>query len=71
MQQLQETNEEDFNMVRHSTALLFAKSINGFSRIVAERNEMNQPTDNLLSVLPHDLLKLRPYEFAQLIALHH
>ena len=69
MQQLQET-DEDFNMVRHSTALLFAESINGFSRIVAERNEMNQPTDNLPPVLPHDLLKLRPYEFAQLIALH-
>jgi hypothetical protein len=70
MQQLQETDEEDFNMIRDSAALLFAESINGFSRIVAERNEMNQPTDNLLSVLPHDLLKLRPYKFAQLIALH-
>jgi hypothetical protein len=70
MQQLQETDEEDFNMVHQSTTLLFVKSINGFSRIIAERNEMNQPTDNLPPVLLHVLLKLRPYEFAQLIALH-
>jgi hypothetical protein len=70
MQQLQETDVEDFKIVCHSTALLFSESINGFSRILAERNEMNQPTDCLPPVLPPDLLKLRPYEFAQLIALH-
>jgi hypothetical protein len=66
---LKENNPEQYKMVVHSTALLFAQGVNGLSSIVAERGEANEPVDSLPPVLPHDLLKLRPFEFSQLVLL--
>ena len=57
-------------MVVHSTALLFAEGVNGLSSIVAQRDEANEPTDSLPPVLPQQLVKLRPFEFSQVVALH-
>jgi len=57
-------------MVVHSTALLFAEGVNGLSSIVVERDATNEPTDSLPPVLPHNLVKLRPFDFSQLVALH-
>ena len=70
LQSLQENDQEQYKMMLHSTSLLFAEGVNGLSNIVVERDTMNEPTDSLPPVLPHDLLKFRPFDFAQLVALH-
>ena len=54
-------------MVVHSTALLFAEGVNGLSSIVAQKNEAYQPTDSLPPAFPQHLVKLRPYEFSQIV----
>jgi hypothetical protein len=69
MQDLQRNSLEEYKMVVHSTALLFAEGVNGLSSIVAERNEVNEPTDFLPPVLPQDLVRLRPFHFSQLVEL--
>ena len=70
LQSLQENDQARYKMVLHSTSLLFAEVVNELLNIVVERDEMNEPTDSLPSVLPPDLLKFRPFGFAQLVALH-
>jgi hypothetical protein len=40
------------------------------SIIVAERNASNEPTHCFPPVLPYDLVKLRPFDFSQLTAMH-
>ena len=70
LQYIQQTNQEQYKMVVHSTALLFAEGVNGLSSIVVERDATNEPTDSLPPVLPHNLVKLRPFDFSQLVALH-
>ena len=66
---LRQNSADDYKMVIHSTALLFAKSVHGLSNISVERNSQNEPTDTFPPVLPHELLKLRPFDFSQLVAL--
>ena len=70
LQDLQTNSHEQYRMVVHSTALLFAEGVNGLSSIVAQRDEANEPTDSLPPVLPQQLVKLRPFEFSQVVALH-
>ena len=52
VQKVRTSSHEEFKLVVHSTALLFAEGVNGLSSIVAERNETNQPTDSLPPALP-------------------
>ena len=54
----------------HSTALLYAYSVDGFTRIVVSRNAQNEPTNILSPVLPQKLIQMRPFEFSQIVLLH-
>ena len=67
LQNLRINSPEEYKIVVQSTALLFAESVNGFSSMVAERNVANEATDCLPPVLPQDLVRIRPYEFSQIV----
>ena len=71
LEDLRTNSHEQYKMMVHSTALLFAEGVNGLSSIMAQRNEGNQPTDSLPPALPQHLLKLRPYEFSQIVEMQH
>jgi hypothetical protein len=60
----------EYAKVIHSTALLYAYSVDGFTRIVASQNAQNGPTNNLPPVMPQVLIQLRPFEFSQIVLLH-
>ena len=60
----------EYTKVIHSTALLYVYSVNAFTRIVASRNAQNEPTNNLLPVMPQELIQMRPFEFSQIVLLH-
>ena len=60
----------DYTKVIHSTAMLYAYCVNGFTRIVASRNAQNGPTNNLPPVMPQELIQMRPFEFSQIVLLH-
>ena len=47
----------EYTKVIHSTALLHAYSIDGFTRIVASQNAQNGPTNNLPPVKPQELIQ--------------
>ena len=59
----------EYTKVIHSTALLYAYSVNGFTRIVASQNAQNGPT-NLPPVMLQELIQMRPFEFSQIVLLH-
>ena len=50
--------------------MLYAYSVDGFTRIIASRNAQNGPTNNLPPVMPQELIQMRPFEFSQIILLH-
>ena len=60
----------EYTKVIHSTALLHAYSVDGFTRIVASQNAQNGPTNNLPPVMPQELIQMRPFEFSQIVLLH-
>ena len=60
----------EYTKVIHSTALLYANSVDGFSRSVTIQNAQNDPTNNLLPVMPQELIQMRPFEFSQIVLLH-
>ena len=64
------TEVPEYTKVIHSTALLYAYSVDGFTRIVASQNAQNGPTNNLPSVMPQELIQMRPFEFSQIVLLH-
>ena len=47
----------------HITTLLYAYSVDGFTRVVASQNAQNGPTNNLPPVMPQELIQMRPFEF--------
>ena len=59
----------EYTKVIHSTALLYAYSVNGFTRIVASQNAQNGPT-NLPPVMLQELIQMRPFEFSHIVLLH-
>ena len=69
LQNLKENDHAEYIMVVRSTAILFANGVNGLSRIVVERDTANEPIDNIPPVLSNDLVKLRPFDFSQLVLL--
>ena len=60
----------EYTKVIHSTALLYAYSVDGFTRIVASQNAQNGPTNNLPPVMPQKLIQMRLIEFSQIVLLH-
>jgi hypothetical protein len=70
LDKLETEDNEEYKSVLETIAKLFAETVDGFSKIVAERNESNKPTDLLPPVLPLELLKLRSFNFSQLLNLH-
>jgi len=68
LQRLQQEDAEQYNAVLRSTAYLYTAAVEGLTRIAAQRDETNQPTDFLPPVLPHELVNLRPFDFAQIVS---
>ena len=64
------TEVPEYTKVIQSTALLYAYSVDGFTRIVASQNAQNGPTNNLPSVMPQELIQMRPFELSQIVLLH-
>ena len=60
----------EYTKVIHSTAMLYAYSVDGFTRIIASRNAQNGPTNNLPPVMPQELIQMRPFEFSQIVLMH-
>ena len=60
----------EYTKVIHSTALLYADSVNGFMRIVTSWNAQNGPTNILPPVMPQKLIQKRPFEFSHIVLLH-
>ena len=56
----------EYTKVIHSTSLLYAYSVDGFTRIVASQNAQNGPTNILPPVMPQKLIQMRPFEFSKL-----
>ena len=67
LQNLRINSPDEYKIVLQSTAFLFAESVNGLSRMIAERNVANEATDCLPPVLPQDLVRISPYEFSQIV----
>ena len=60
----------EYTKVIHSTALLYAYIVDGLTRIVTIQNAQNDPTNNLPSVMPQELIQMRPFEFSQIYLWH-
>ena len=60
----------EYTKVIHSTSMLYAYCVDGFTRIVASQNAQNGPTNNLRPVMPQELTQMRPFEFSQIVLLH-
>ena len=60
----------EYTKVMRSTALLYAYSVDGFTRIVASRNAQNGPTNILPPVMPQKLIQMRSFEFSHTALLH-
>ena len=60
----------EYTKVIHSTAMLYAYCVDGFTRIVSSRNAQNGPINNLPPVMPQELIQMRPFEFSQIVLLH-
>ena len=52
-----------YTKVIHSTALLYAYSVDGFTRIVASRNAQNGIINILPPVMSQKLIQMRSFEF--------
>ena len=59
-----------YTKVIHSTALLYAYSVDGFTRIVASRNAQNGIINILPPVMSQKLIQMRSFEFSQIVLLH-
>jgi hypothetical protein len=70
LEDIQTTAVPEYTKVIHSTALLYAYSVDGFTRIVASRNAQNGPTNNLPPLMPQELIQMRTFEFSQIVLLH-
>lgn len=70
LEQLKVENFEDYIDVVKSVSLLYAQSVDGLLMVIAEQDESNNPTDLLPPVVPQDLIKMRGYDFGQLLKLH-
>jgi hypothetical protein len=60
----------EYTKVIHSTAMLYAYCVDGFTRIVASQNAQNGPTNNLPPVMLQELIQMRHFEFSQIVLLH-
>ena len=69
LQELSDDDDDKYKMVLHSTALLFAFSVNGLKKVIADRDNNNGPSDNFPPVLPHELVKLRPFNFSEIVVM--
>ena len=64
------TKVSEYTKVIQRTALLYAYSVDGITRIVASQNAQNRPTNNLPPVMLQELIQMRPFEFSQIVLLH-
>ena len=60
----------EYTKVIHSTAMLYAYCVDGFTRIVASPNAQNEPTDIFPPVMSQKLIQMRSFEFSQIFLLH-
>jgi len=70
LQNLLDHDESQFRIVTSRVGLLYTCSIDALSRVFAQRYETNGRTDFLPPVLPNELVKMRPFDFAQIVRLH-
>ena len=59
----------EYTKVIHSTVLLYAYSVDGFTRMIASQNAQKGPTNNLPPVMPQELIQMRCFEYPQIVLL--
>ena len=70
LQKVEQLSYDEVESLVKGVTKLFLEAASGISQIIAERDEMNDSTDKLPPVLPHELAELEPSYFCAIVRQH-